>query len=58
MEVENQEGQGPLWAVVPLMMMMVIPQNTNMQCEAHTEAGPWLNANGSLCLIMTVFKKN
>jgi hypothetical protein len=21
MEVENQEGQGPLWAVVPLMMM-------------------------------------
>jgi hypothetical protein len=23
MEVENQEGQGPLWAVVPLMMMIV-----------------------------------
>jgi hypothetical protein len=21
---ENQEGQGPLWAVVPLMMMMMI----------------------------------
>jgi hypothetical protein len=25
MEVENQEGQGPLWAVAPLMMMMMIP---------------------------------
>jgi hypothetical protein len=24
MEVENHEGQGPLWAVVPLMMMIVI----------------------------------
>jgi hypothetical protein len=24
MEVENQEGQGPLWAVVPLMMMSVL----------------------------------
>jgi hypothetical protein len=24
MEVENQEGQGPLWAVVPLMMVMVV----------------------------------
>jgi hypothetical protein len=24
MEVENQEGQGPLWAVVPLMMMMMM----------------------------------
>jgi hypothetical protein len=24
MEVENQEGQGPLWAVVPLMMMMIM----------------------------------
>jgi hypothetical protein len=24
MEVENQEGQGLLWAVVPLMMMMMI----------------------------------
>jgi hypothetical protein len=23
MEVQNQEGQGPLWAVVPLMMMMM-----------------------------------
>jgi hypothetical protein len=22
MEVENQEGQGPLWAVAPLMMMI------------------------------------
>jgi hypothetical protein len=22
MEVENQEGQGPLWAVVPLMMVI------------------------------------
>jgi hypothetical protein len=24
MEVENQEGQGLLWAVVPLMMMMML----------------------------------
>jgi hypothetical protein len=24
MEVENQEGQGPLWAVVTLMMMVYI----------------------------------
>jgi hypothetical protein len=24
MEVENQEGQGPLWAVAPLMMMTII----------------------------------
>jgi hypothetical protein len=24
MEVENQEGQGPLWAVAPLMMMMMM----------------------------------
>jgi hypothetical protein len=24
MEVENQEGQGPLWAVAPLMMMISI----------------------------------
>jgi hypothetical protein len=23
MEVETQEGQGPLWAVAPLMMMMI-----------------------------------
>jgi hypothetical protein len=24
MGVENQEGQGPLWTVVPLMMMMMM----------------------------------
>jgi hypothetical protein len=24
MEVENQEGQGQLWAVVPLIMMMMM----------------------------------
>jgi hypothetical protein len=23
-EVENQEGQGPFWAVVPLMMMRIL----------------------------------
>jgi hypothetical protein len=26
--VENQEGQGPLWAVVALMMMMIQNQNS------------------------------
>jgi hypothetical protein len=33
MEVENQEGQGPLWAVMPLMMMKQcnIPQDSHLK---------------------------
>jgi hypothetical protein len=29
MEVENQEGQGRLWTVVPLMMMMMMMNSLN-----------------------------
>jgi hypothetical protein len=29
MEVENQEGQGPLWAVVSLMMITIFNGLTN-----------------------------
>jgi hypothetical protein len=34
MEVENQEGQGPLWAVVPLMMMKFQNGFTSILFEA------------------------
>jgi hypothetical protein len=35
-EVENQEGQGPLWAVVPLMMM-------KKECNMGSSC-PYINA--------------
>jgi hypothetical protein len=31
MEVENQEGQSPLWAVVPLMIMVYIVAGQSYQ---------------------------
>jgi hypothetical protein len=30
MEVENEEGQGPLWPVAPLMMMMIFSWRQNV----------------------------
>jgi hypothetical protein len=40
MEVENQEGQGPLWAVLPLMIMNV-EVILNLRCQ--------LNFGNSFC---------
>jgi hypothetical protein len=39
MEVENQEGQGPLWAVAPLMMMMMMEKTSSCGWTRHIQEG-------------------
>jgi hypothetical protein len=46
MKVENQEGQGPHLAVVPLMMMMIIIFAYTFGSKASwwLKCGPWLKS--------------
>jgi hypothetical protein len=39
MEVENQEGESPLWAVVPLMMTNL--RNSEVIAEKHVMGIPY-----------------
>jgi hypothetical protein len=38
MEVENQEGQGPLWAVAPLLMILCVTECFVKLCDFRETA--------------------